>query len=308
MADKVFIFFGCSWTFGKFINYQPGQELPINGNEEIEMANKSSYRALLSQTFDADQVNFSSGGSSNARQFRLAAQYFLGPNRNNISKARLLSNVYRKVRSESWPTVEEFITQGQLPTEILDEIQQVNHLDDFEIFRPDPRPKYVFWFITSTARIEYYNSVTHEFDNEFLTFPKTPLAKLLLANYYDHDYELERLTQQMSLWNAWFAHNNIRNIWIDTFNHHAYPMHVDNRLIFDSGYSDLMSNMCVNQGFREFKESDFHSSGWAADEARSEYLSQVGLLNSRTLHPTLDGHRLIADILTPKIVDHFDFR
>ena len=303
MSDKVFIFFGCSWTYGKYINLRPDQDLPIDPNEEYEMANQSSYRGLLSQTFDADHINFSAGGSSNTRQFRLAAQYFLGPNRNNISKARLLYNV---VRRDSW--LDEFVAQDQLPTQIKDEIQQVNHLDDFEIFRSDPRPKYVFWFITSTARIEYYNSVTNEFDNEFLTGSKSQLGKLLLANYYDHDYELERLAQQMSLWNAWFAHNNIRNIWIDTFNHHAYPMPVDNRLVFDSGYSDLMSNMCVNQGFREFKDSGYHVSCWTADEARSAYLKQVGLLNSKTLHPTLEGHRLIAHILTPKIVDHFDFR
>ena len=164
MQDKVFIFFGCSWTYGKFIHLQPGQHPSTSDPyKESDLANKYGYRGLLSKTFNAEQINFSKGGSSNAKQFRLASQYFLGPKRQ-------------------------------------------------QIFKEDQRPRYVFWFITSTARIEHYNSVTHEFDNEFLTNPQSQLSKVILANYYNHDYELEKLAQQMTLWNSYFAQNNIKNV------------------------------------------------------------------------------------------------
>lgn len=308
MQDKVFIFFGCSWTYGKFIHLQPGQHPSTSDPyKESDLANKYGYRGLLSKTFNAEQINFSKGGSSNAKQFRLASQYFLGPKRQQISKAKVMANLYRKLRSENYPTVEEFVAKGRLPEFVLDEIININQVEEFEIFREDQRPKYVFWFITSTARIEYYNSVTQEFDNEFLTSPQSQLSKLILANYYNHDYELEKLAQQMTLWNSYFAQNNIKNIWIDTFNHHAYPMYVENRLDFQTNYSDLMSNMCLFQGFDQFKDTDFHISGWEADDARSAYLKNQELLNPHTLHPTLNGHKLITDILIPKVVDHFDF-
>lgn len=308
MQDKVFIFFGCSWTYGKFINLQPGQDpSSINSSEESSLAEEYGYRGLLSKTFNAEQINFSQGGSSNARQFRLASQYFLGPKRQQVSKARIMAHLYRKVRSEHYPTVEEFVSKGQLPEFVLDEIYNINQLVDFEIFREDQRPKYVFWFITSTARIEYYNSVTQQFDNEFLNYPQSQLSKLILANYYNHDHELEKLAQQMTLWNSYFAQNNIKNVWIDTFNHHAYPMYVKNRLDFQTNYSDLMSNICLSQGFNQFKDTDFHVSNFETDDARSAYLKDQEFLNPHTLHPTLGGHKLISDILIPKVIDHFDF-
>ena len=99
MQDKVFIFFGCSWTAGKHINLRPGQDLSTyDHDEELKLAHSESYRSLLSKTFNADQINFSQGASSNARQFRLASQYFLGPWRGKISKARVMAILYRKVR------------------------------------------------------------------------------------------------------------------------------------------------------------------------------------------------------------------
>lgn len=308
MQDKVFIFFGCSWTAGKHINLRPGQALSThNHNEEVTLAHSQSYRSLLSKTFNADQINFSQGGSSNAKQFRLAAQYFLGPKRHQVSKATLMADMYRKVRSDSYPTVDEFVAKGSLPEFVLDEIKTINQIEDFETFREDKRSKYVFWFITSTARIEYYNSITQEFDNEFLTHPSSQLSKLILANYYNHDRELEKLAQQMALWNAYFAQHNIKNIWIDTFNHHLYPMHVENRVDFQTNYSDLMSNMCISSGFDQFKDTNFHASQWVDDDTRSTYLKNQELLNPHTLHPTLEGHKLITDILVPKVVDHFGF-
>jgi hypothetical protein len=267
MQDKVFIFFGCSWTFGKFIHLQPGQHVDVNAlqaavpfdsREEIDLANKYAYRGLLSKTFNAEQINFSQGGSSNAKQFRLASEYFLGPKRQ-------------------------------------------------QIFREDSRPKYVFWFITSSARIEHYNSVTQKFDNEFLARPKSQLSKLILTNYYNHDYELEKLAQQMTLWNSYFAQNNIKNIWIDTFNHHAYPMYIENQLNFQTNYSDLMSNMCLSQGFDQFNDTKSYVGTWRDNDARSEYLKNQELLNPYTLHPTLNGHKLVTDILIPKVVDYFGF-
>lgn len=309
MQDKLFLFFGCSWTYGKFINIKPGQDSStVDPNEELELANRYSYRGLLSHTFKADQINFSEGASSNTRQFRLASQYFLGPDRHNSNLAKLLSENYRRIRDQSWPTVDQFVSSGQLSTDILDQIKTINQIDDFEIFRKDPRPKYVFWFITSTARIENYNSTTRQFENEFLNNTKSQLSKLILTDYYDHKYEIEKLAHLMTLWNAYFKQHNIKNVWIDTFNHHDYPIEIDNRIVFNSDFSDLMSNMCLSQGFKDFKSTDFHSGLWASDDPRSSYLYDHNFLNNQTLHPTIKGHKLIADIIIPKIVDHFDFK
>jgi phospholipase/lecithinase/hemolysin len=66
-----------------------------------------------------------------------------------------------------------------------------------------------------------------------------------------------------------------------------------------------MSNMCASSGFTPTKV-ETHLSGWIADDERSAYLMRQKLLTQQTLHPTVDGHKLIADMLIPKIQEHFN--
>jgi hypothetical protein len=304
MENKKFIFFGCSWTYGKFINIAPGQ-LPkdVNVNEERSLADVKSYRALISNFFEVDHLNFAEGGSSNDRQFRRAAEYFIGPKRKNAFLKEINFKKYEKIRDQNWPTTDELRKKQRLPNWIVKEMNEHLQNSDFDEFCDDE--EYVLWFITSTARKEFYNASIRQFQNEMLNNAEIPIMKSYTIDYYDHEHELERTAQQMVLWNSYFKANNIKNLWIDTFNHHDYPIEIANLLTFDSGLNDLMSNMCVSNGFVP-TNLETHLSAWAADEERSKFLTDKGLLTNQTIHPNVSGHKLIAEMLIPKIQKHFN--
>lgn len=253
---KSFVFFGCSWTYGKFISLAPGQKKTEYSNaEELDQANLYAYRSLIASHFDADQELFAVGASSNQQQFRFASQYFLTANWDKIGKESC-------------------------------------------------GPRYVFWFITSTARTEFFDAIAQAHVNEFFTHPSHSVTKSLAVHCYDHNQELEKLAYQMQLWNAYFETQGIQNVWIDTFNHHNYPFKIKNYIKLGDRSSDIMSNMCVKLGFTDFENSEFHTSEHKIDDNRSKFLVDQGMLSSQTLHPTVKGHQLIADILIPKIEQH----
>lgn len=303
MKDKLFLFFGCSWTYGKYISTSPEQN---NLEYELAQADLYAYRSLISRHFDADQKVFAEGGSSNQRQFRYAAQHFLGPDLIKLNQAKLYSDRYQALKDESWPSVEDFTATGYLPNNILKEIIEQHGADVFEVFKTDERPKYVLWFITSTARTEFFDTIKRNYINEFYIDPSHPVTKSLAVNCYDHTNEVEKLAQQMSLWNAYFASQGIKNVWIDTFNHHDYPIKIKNYIKLNDTASDIMSNMCINLGYDGFKNSEFHTSNHRADDTRSKFLAEKNMLNNKTFHPTIKGHELIAEILVPKIEQHFN--
>lgn len=305
--NLTFVFFGCSWTAGKHINLHPGQDrFKFDYAEDAIVANEKSYRALISKHFAANAINFSEGGSSNDRQFRLASEYFIGPRPGNSFTLSRHIEQYKKIRDSSWPTVEEFSKDRCLPGHVIDEISTVHfHNDEFEEYREDTSSsKYVLWFLTSTARKEFYNSVKKTYCNEMLHIAKSNLVKEYATNYYNHDREIEYMSQQMVLWNEYFKSKGIKNLWIDTFNHHDYPITIKNKLSFGNKWSDIMSNLCITNGFHP-TEVETHLSGWVADEPRSKYLQDLNLLNQATLHPTILGHQKIANMLIPLIEQHF---
>ena len=273
---KKFVFFGCSWTYGKYINLNSDQEYDLESHEyvaeEKQLAEAHSYRALISKHFDAECVNFSRRGSSNDRQFRYASEYFIGPSRPNpFYRSDLPFN------DIAWPTKSD-----------------------------DNSVPYVLWFITSTARKEWFHPATKEFKNELLTFTTNSFAKQYCADYYDHDYELERMSQQMILWNHWFKSKGIKNLWVDTFNHHNYNINIDNLLKFNSPYSDIMSNLCIQTGCSQVPtETHMSLPSNNSDDFRSYYLKEKELLNTQTLHPNIKGHQAIADMLIPLIQPQF---
>jgi hypothetical protein len=310
MSDKLLVSFGCSWTYGRFIHWKSDQKktdhATNNTQVELELANTHAYRSLIAKHLHMDQQVFAEGGSSNQRQFRLASQYFFGPDSNKINNAKLYTNVYQKIRDTSWPSVEEFKFSGKLSNQIVEEIVGTHKITAFELFKSEERPKYVIWFITSTARIEFFDAQTRQYKNKFLSWPEDQYTRMFASQCYDHNHELENLAHQMNLWNAYFQTQGIKNIWVDTFNHHDYPIAIENYVKISNYASDIMSNMCVKLGYITFNNDEFHTSGREADDTRSKFLADQGMLNPETLHPTIQGHQLIADILIPIIEEKFN--
>jgi hypothetical protein len=73
------ITFGCSWTYGVACHYASGmlRAETLNSAWDDDKTNLYSFRAILSKKYNLTNLNFSAGGSSNQRQFRLAKEFFL---------------------------------------------------------------------------------------------------------------------------------------------------------------------------------------------------------------------------------------
>lgn len=91
--NTMLITFGCSWTHGVGVGYNPG----LSKEDYLQIAwdnigaNEHSFRGLLSQRYNLKNLNFSSGGSSNQRQFRLAEDFF------SSSKFKEVKKTYDKI-------------------------------------------------------------------------------------------------------------------------------------------------------------------------------------------------------------------
>tara|TARA_B000000557_G_C20698323_1_gene410470 strand:- start:138 stop:848 length:711 start_codon:yes stop_codon:yes gene_type:complete len=73
------ITFGCSWTKGVGIPYEKGmskEEYLEVRSSRWDLMNKHSFRGILSERLNLENINYASGGSSNQRQERLATEYF----------------------------------------------------------------------------------------------------------------------------------------------------------------------------------------------------------------------------------------
>ena len=73
--------FGCSWTKGIGVHYTKGMsreeyEKGTKNPVEKELRDQLSFRIHLAERLGAENINFSTGGSSNQRQERLATEYF----------------------------------------------------------------------------------------------------------------------------------------------------------------------------------------------------------------------------------------
>jgi hypothetical protein len=295
---RLFVFFGCSWTYGKYLNWQNFVNDPqhFDSTIEHEQAELHSYRSKITQHFNATQINFSEGGSSNDRQFRFADEFFLG-----VYNTQDLANIernYNNVKDLSWPGTDQLTTEQVL--ECIDHRVFVPRADRLEILKHHYTDITVIWFITSFSRKELYNTSISDYENQFLTTDNN-FSRFFLNDYYSPDNEIKNLSAKMLLWNSWFKSNGIKNVWADTFNHNDWPVEISNQIDFGSKYTDLMSNMCIETNLTTNDFSGYHNSEWVADESRSQDLVNAGYLNSKTLHPTQSGHELIANMVIPRL-------
>lgn len=78
MKKGILITCGCSWTYGVgvgYTNHMTLEEHMATAWDE-KTCDNLSFRGILAKKYGLDTVNFSEGGSSNQRQFRLIKEYF----------------------------------------------------------------------------------------------------------------------------------------------------------------------------------------------------------------------------------------
>jgi len=80
----------------------------------------------------------------------------------------------------------------------------------------------VVWGITSTSRNELFDNDAGIPVNFLYHQYKKPIAKLLLVDHYNHEWEVFRLRRQMLHWEQYLGFLGVELHWFDTFNTHNY--------------------------------------------------------------------------------------
>ena len=121
--------------------------------------------------------------------------------------------------------------------------------------------------------------------------------KIILDHYYDHEIEVDLLTQQMKHWNEFFKQKGVKNIWFDILNHHDYTHNFDNLCLNDGdGPRDLLSRITTQK-----TKDKFHFSVWRDDCHRVKKGVFTKTLNPHSNHPTKKGHEKIFNLLDPYV-------
>lgn len=93
--------------------------------------------------------------------------------------------------------------------------------DDFRRLRDQYSDIVVLWGITSVFRNEAYFVDKKQTESYFYT-NKSLLSKIIVANHFDTQHEVNLLSKKINFWNSLFDLLRIKNLWFDTFNHHDY--------------------------------------------------------------------------------------
>ena len=166
-----------------------------------------------------------------------------------------------------------------------------------EYFNTDDYKKYdnviVLWGLTSTARYELWDLTKKKY-RDYSLGKKNPdnIASTLRDEHYDHNVKVKRLSTQIKHWDNYFRMLGLKNYWFDTFNHHDYDYKSPNMICVDDNPRDILSKLCGG-----IKDDKYHHSKRVRDSERIKILEKKNLVNPYSLHPNIDCHMMIADIL-----------
>tara|TARA_B100000945_G_scaffold296784_1_gene275331 strand:+ start:394 stop:1122 length:729 start_codon:yes stop_codon:yes gene_type:complete len=240
---KALITFGCSWTrgVGSWYDEELSHEDFLKCSK-ILSKDENCFRTVLAKRHAYENINLSASASSNAKQFRLAEEYF--------------------------------------------------NKDDYKKFDK----VIVLWGITSTARIEIWSNKKKKYHSLFLN-NNGKINNIIREEHYDHEVELNRLSEQILHWDKYFSMIGVENYWFDTFNHHDYSYKSSNMIWVDDNSRDILSKLCG-----EYINDTYHLSVRKRDSNRIRILEKNNLVNPHSLHPNKRCHMLIADMLDKQIL------
>jgi len=311
---KLLITFGCSWTYGVGLNYIDGMsksEYNSGSRNNAVIANELSFRGLISKKLNFDNVNFSVGGSSNQKQFRLAKEFFF-------------SNTFNDLKSK----YKEIVVLWGITSTARNELYNLNKKEYDSFFYYNPIERYnksrgEDWPVYSDFVNKTYQKLKDNINEELKKFkftidkesdPNWPFPANFVLFSYDHNIALHELILEIKMFNSFFSQQKIKCLWFDTFNHHDYETNLnpiekeitgcdtplENFLLINNHPRDLLSLMLVkNNSYVD--DARYHLSTWDLDNDKLSMGIEKKLLNPYSYHPTAFGHREMADMLSSEI-------
>lgn len=319
MNNKLLITFGCSWMYGVGVSYTPGMtEEQYNQNAwNIDIANRDSFRGIISKKYNYKNKNFSKGGSSNQRQFRLAKQYFssrefLDDKKTynkivvlwgitSIYRTELYSNLENKLQSYFYNNTKKSLLQKKFIDEYFKNV--FNEKDALRELSLD----ILFWDSFFNAQ-EIENHWFDTFNHHEYTIPFEDITTVKQS--YQSVAGLD--------WPLWedYIKNNFgkhipKNVYKEIHNDKLYSwakykksfLGFNNIIDYDKNPRDIANYLAKSNGLEgsENINNQYHCSDWNVDNTQIEYLKNIGLVNPISLHPTKEAHQKIAEYFLSKI-------
>ena len=315
MSKKLLVTFGCSWTYGIGVGYQSGMSefdyKQIVKNDNLG-PDQLSFRALLSKKYDLVNKNFSCAGSSNAKQFRLAKIFFSSDefcqSCLEYDKIIVLWGITSTARNELYDLVN----------------------DKFENF---------LYHKTKLGKLLLKYSYNHDHEIQMLSiemehwnhyFKELGITNFWFDTFNHHNYKKfsgennKQLRETYKLcagpnWPSWedYREQNFEGLPaqiqqeilnVDRFEFAKLAVlalenakrNKDHLILYDANPRDLLSQLVMEQGSIEV-DKKYHYSMWNLDTDRIKILTQAGVLNPISHHPTRLGHELLTEFFVKNI-------
>lgn len=312
MTKKLLITFGCSWTYGVGAGYQPGMSMTNFRDIEWDnsIANKLSFRGIISKKLNYTNKNFSAGGDGgNQQQFRLAKEYF-------SSKEFDRDREYYDEIVLLWGITS--IYRDELYSNLTDEnINFIHH--DNNRRRNKSLDLYLKYFFNDDNEIRKI-ALDVLFWDKF--FSKNNVTNYWFDTFNHLDYPIPRLANLKKTYNKCSGTDWPQ--WDDLITqniHHVDPEILNeiydterwewsriltdfpgfnNFIDFTNKNRDIASYLARHNGLENLSKQ-IHTSVREADTDCIKFLADVGIVNPFSFHPTQRGHQQLADYFIEKM-------
>ena len=287
--------------FGVGVNYEPGMDYSTFHSKvrNNDLAKLHSFRGIICNRYNLHNINFARGGTSNQTQFRLAEDFFSSDEfqtvRSQYSDITVLWGITSVMRNEAYFSNKKlqqsfFYSDNSLLSKVI----VSNHFDrQHEIFMLGKKIQFwdtVFdafnvrniWF--DTFNHHNYNIASDDIRNNYLkvageTWPSW--REFAVGDFTKVSKQVQNEILDRERWNFYL---------------HCKP--VSTRIMdYQQTPRDLLSKLSVHNGMTN-PDDRYHLSDWVEDSNRLKYLTDIGLLNPYSHHPTKAGHQQLADMLS----------
>jgi hypothetical protein len=264
-----------------------------------EICAAQSWRGILKKKLNAVNINLSSGGSSNQRQFRLARTYFSRPEfRTLIDNHDILViwGITSTARNEMFDLDTRYLRNFSYHdnSELSKAIVRHSYEYQHEVFML--AQEMLHWndfFESMGVKNHWVDTLNHH--EYHLPSPGIDYHRSNYENVSGKDWPSWTKFRQGQYPNDQ-VQAEILNVSRWDFASHITP-DVPNRILLQNVKPrDLMSQMCLSHGLKN-PDENYHVSQWEIDSNRVEFLIDLKLLNPISHHPTDLGHQWIADFL-----------
>ena len=298
MNKNLLVTFGCSWTYGIGVEYEPGMRKKdyLKVNRDSQAADTKSFRALIASRLGFDNKNFSKGASSNTAQFRKAESYF--------TSREFLEHTYDRV-----------IVLWGITSLTRTELFSIRQNSMLDILYNNNDTNYGKLYLK-----EHYDTenelrlLSNQIDHWNHYFQLLGIENYWFDTFNHHDYpiysyaNLDRASYSSMSGNDWptyeYYKQNINSDSVQSINKEMFNMGCGKNveqfkkkfLFFNEKPRDLLSKLCYYNGVHEFDDR-YHSSNWNSDTSRINLLVEKNILNPVSFHPTKIGHKQISEII-----------